>query len=159
MRILWYSYAPWTRYSYSSISRQMLPVLLDAGHEIVYGGLTGHHGAPIPYAFGKYNLSVYGYLGVDGHWGDTAALRLWDMAHADCAIMCADIWRIPPDAARYIKRLIQWIPVHHSPETAYTLDCAKAAHRTLVYSVWGQAVLEAAGAFAEYAPVPCDSGI
>ena len=155
MHILWISYALWTNYSYSIITRRILPCLLAAGHQVTIATFWHHTGLRMNYTLGEHTVSVYGFNGPPEAFSEVALLPLWKMLKPDLCILCADCWRIAPEISKQIP-LVLWMPVHHKPENQTTLECCQAARSVCVYSAWGTAVLKDQGIQARHIPVPAD---
>lgn len=143
MRLLWYSNAPWAPTGYGSQTRQLLPRLRAAGHQLAAFGNYGHtagildwQGIPVwPQGHASYSLDV-----ID----DVAGI-----VKPDHILTLYDVW-VLKDAWKD-QRVTSWTPVDHYPAPPDVLRWAKA-HRTVAMSRFGQDVLEQGGVKAHYAP-------
>lgn len=143
MRLLWYSNAPWAPTGYGSQTRQLLPRLRTAGHDIVAMGNWGHtaglldwQGIPVwPQGHASYSLDV--------------ADDIAGIVKPDHIITLYDVW--PLRGAWKGQRVTSWTPIDHYPAPPDVLKWARE-HRTVAMSRFGQDMLEQGGVKAHYAP-------
>lgn len=153
MKLLWCSDAYWSGSGYGVQARSILPRL-----------------AQLPEINGISNLALFAWFGLQGAVLELNGLRIYPHSGseygqdviglhakhfgADVVVTLVDVWT-QTGTGSLVKpaQWVPWLPVDSDPVPPRTLDALQEAHSPLVYSVWGQRQLAAAGVNARYVPL------
>jgi len=140
------------------LTRQVVPCIIQEGHEVVIAAFMGSCAGSMTYHVDGWPIQIYGWSDTPDAFAQRALLPLWDSIKPDIGILCADCWRVPPEIAQQI-RLALWSPIHHQPESDLTLDCMRASVQPMVYSLWGREILAQQDVTVDYLPACVDASV
>jgi glycosyltransferase involved in cell wall biosynthesis len=153
LRILWHSNAPWTHTGYANQTSLFVPRIKALGHEVaitafwgLQGGMIHWNGIPI-YPNGAHPYGV-----------DVAAAHA---AHfqADILLTLIDAWVIDPNALTGGVKYVPWFPVDMEPLPPPVLNSVKRAYKRIVFSRFGERMVNDAGLDCYYVPHGIDTNL
>lgn len=151
MRLLWISNAPWVGSGYGTQTKQVVPRLARAGHEVAIAcnyGLTGTvinwDGVPVlPHGLEQYSNDILG-----DHY------RWWMGSQKGWAISLYDAW-VYKERMLGEMNMAGWVPVDHDPAPPAVIEWARE-HFTIAMSQFGQRKFVEQGVNAHYVPHALD---
>ena len=152
MRILWHSNAPWASTGYGNQTKLFVQRLQAEGHELGISAFYGLQGAilnlgPIP---------VYP-KGMTDYGTDVLAAHATHFG-ADIAISLIDAWVMDAQQFSGIK-WVPWFPVDMEPLPPPVASAVAKAYRRIVFSRFGERMVNDAGMDAYYIPHGVDTKV
>jgi glycosyltransferase involved in cell wall biosynthesis len=159
MRILCHSTAPWASSSYSILVNRTVPNIVAQGHNVTLSTWYGLSGAPLPWGIkGKDGRAIGSVTVLPNTHGDTYGAEVMGMNYqkfkAEVLLTISDIWVFQPKHT-HATNFVPWFPVDYDPLPVSIIEAMEPAIYPMVYSKWGQQVVEKAGLKAHY--VPCSA--
>lgn len=150
MRILWTSNSAWANTGYGVQTRLFTPRIRDLGHEMgifafygVEGGVLTWNGMPVfPRAYHPYGVDIMGAHAVN--FG------------ADIAISLIDAWVMRPEMMHGTK-WVPWFPIDSEPAAHVIIEKVAKAYRRIVFSRFGERMVNNAGLDCYYVPHGVDT--
>lgn len=147
MKLSWLSNAPWAATGYGNQTKIFVPRIKNLGHDphmIAFygleGGLLNWNGIPV-YPKGFHT------------WGNDIAAAHTKNGKANVLISLMDAWVVEPDAVqRYGVKWCPWFPVDMEPLPPAVYRQVKRAYRRIVFSRFGEKMVNDAGLDCYYAP-------
>lgn len=152
MRISWLSNAPWSPTGYGNQTRVFTPRINKLGHEVAIQAFYGHEGTPINWN----GISVYG-RGFHPYGQDIMAAHAKNFK-ADIMISLMDAWVIQPELLQSIK-WVAWFPIDHEPLPMRVADLVSKAYKRIVYSEFGQRMMNEKNLDCYYVPHGVDTKV
>ena len=153
MKFTWLSNAPWAATGYGNQTALFLPKLKAIGHDPACIAFYGLEGSPISWN----GIQVYG-KGLTA-WGLDVADAHTNHYGARVCISLVDAWVIRPDAFVSGVKWIPWFPIDQEPLPPPVADMVRQAYRRIVFSKFGQRMVEEAGMDCYYVPHGVDTEI
>jgi glycosyltransferase involved in cell wall biosynthesis len=152
MKILWLSNSPWVATGYGNQTGLFAPRLMQAGHEVACCAFYGLEG-------GVLNLGGLLVLpkGRHAYGQDIAAehAREWK---ADVLISLIDAWVYDPaQLQQHGTKWCPWFPVDAEPLPPPVFRAVSKAYRRIVFSRFGERMVNDAGLDCYYVPHGCDT--
>lgn len=152
MKILWHSNAPWATTGYGNQTKLFVPRLTGLGHEVAISAFYGHHGTPITMTG---DILVYG--GGNHPYGQDIMAAHAAHYHANIIITLIDAWVIEPQTLAKGQKWVPWFPVDHDPLPPPVRDKVRQAYRRIVFSRFGEKMVNDAGMDCYYVPHGVDT--
>ena len=153
MKFTWLSNAPWCATGYGNQTKLFVPRLAKAGHEIAVIAFYGHAGSPINWSdqtVSDKQIWVFGN-GHDPYGQDVMGAHTVNF-NADVMISLIDAWVIKPEAIPPAVNWIPWFPVDMEPLPPPVSDKITKAYRRIVFSRFGERMVNDAGLDCDYVP-------
>lgn len=153
LRIAWSSNSPWTGTGYGGQTRTFAPRLKALGHDVAMiawwgleGGMLEWNGMRVyPKGMHPYGSDIMGAH--SQHFG------------ADLLITLIDAWVLNPKEVPPGLRWSPWFPVDSDPVPPAVLNVVKEAWKPLVYSRFGERMMQNAGLDCTFIPHGIDTTI
>lgn len=152
MRILWASNSPWAPTGYGNQTALFVPRLQKLGHEVVIMATFGLNGMPLQ--LGETRILPGGR---DAYGNDVLALDA-QREKVDIVITLLDAWIFHPSVTRQF-RWCPWLPVDHEPLPPRVAQALGPAYQPIVYSHFGERMLQEAGFKPLYVPHGVDTQV
>jgi FkbM family methyltransferase len=153
MKISWLSNAPWSMTGYGVQTRLFTPLIKALGHEVqisafygLEGGILNLGGIPIyPRGYHMYGQDIYSANA--NHFG------------ADLLISLMDAWVFEPD--KNINKIpwAPWFPIDSAPLPPAVKDKVELAFKRIVFSRFGERMMQEAGLDCYYVPHGVDTKV
>jgi FkbM family methyltransferase len=150
MNISWLSNAPWSFTGYGNQTKLFIPRIKELGHEVAIQAFYGHDGSPINWQ----GIPIYG-KGFHPYGQDIMAAHARNFK-ADILISLMDIWVMQPELLQNIK-WVPWFPIDHEPLPERMGKPARAAYKRIVFSKFGERMMQDAGIDCYYVPHGVDT--
>ena len=152
MRILWHSNAPWAATGYGNQTKVFVHRLQAAGHKLGISAFYGLQGGVLNLG----EIPVYPKGGTD-YGGDVFGAHATYFG-ADIAISLIDAWVM--DAAMFPGiKWVPWFPVDMEPLPPPVASAVAKAYRRIVFSRFGERMVNDAGMDCYYVPHGVDTNI
>ena len=168
MKILWHSVAPWIPSGYGQQTAQVVPRLVDAGHDVAISAICGLEGTTLEWngvtvyptdhtRFNKYALRKYVKRHSENGTGDDVLVITlqdvwtWLDATHQTGGMQADYQGL---------RIASWTPIHHDPMPINTTQALRAFNaRPIAMSKFGEDRMRQRGFDPVYVPHAIDTQV
>jgi len=155
MKITWLSNSPHANTGYANQTRLFLPRLQSLGHELAVVAFYGVEGGVI--RLGDIPIYPRGYhpYGQDVMAAHTAH---FNNGPGGVLISLMDSWVIQPDLMLQGTKWLPWYPIDHDPLPPLVRDKVSKAYARIVYSHFGERMMDQVGLDTFYVPhgVDCD---
>lgn len=153
LRILFYSNAPFAPTGYGTQTAQLVPRLIQEGHEVAIHAMYGIEAVPsvwngikmYPRGMAPYSDDV-----VTAHWMD------WANGNKNLPAMLMtlfDVWVLKSPSLDQIPNIASWVPIDHAPCPPEVINfCLRKNVKPIAMSQFGKRMLDAADVEAFYAP-------
>lgn len=159
MRILWQSNSLHVNTGYGTQTRYAIKHLSELGHKFANFAYYGLQGGELQAG------DVVVFPAVRDKWGRDYAGTFAEKFNADVVVTLMDIWLMDKQlwSPGYADSLpcpwIAWFPVDGEPASPMTVRAAKEADYPVVYSKFGERMMEEAGVECDYIPHGIDCSI
>lgn len=147
LRITWSSNAPWVGTGYGNQTRTFAPRLKALGHEVALVAWWGLEGGVLD---GWNGMRVYP-KGMHPYGSDVMGVHAQHFG-ADLLISLIDAWVLNPKEIPPGIRWAPWFPIDSDPVPTPILNVVKESWKPLVYSRFGQKLMQEAGIDATFIP-------
>ena len=154
MNLAWMSNAPWASTGYGNQSRLFVPRIKNLGHKVHFIAFYGLEGGVINWG----DTPVY----PRGHdmWGNDVAAAHTKHGGADVLITLQDSWVLDPKSIQlHGVRWIPWFPVDMEPLPVAIQRKIKEAYKRIVFSRFGERMVNNAGMDCYYVPHGVDTNL
>jgi glycosyltransferase involved in cell wall biosynthesis len=162
MRINWFSNAPWSTTGYGNQTRTFTPRIQKLGHAMTITAFYGLEGAILHWN----GIPVY----PRGHhmYGQDVIVPHALNSGAQLVITLMDAWVIAAEAFNLVSpeiepqdvpKWVPWFPVDHDPLPQAVRDKVKLAYERIVYSKFGERMVQNSGLSCYYVPHGVDTKI
>lgn len=151
MKILWVSNAPWVGSGYGNQTQLFMPRIKALGHEMSCLAFYGHEGGPANYD----GIPIFGN-GFAGYGADMIG-PVTQLTQADLTITLIDAWVYRSTEMFPQARWAPWFPVDMEPLPAAVSRAVKTAYKRLVFSKFGEKMVNDAGMDCVYIPHGVDT--
>lgn len=153
LRILWYSNAPFTNTGYGQQTAQLVPRLIQEGHEVAIHAMYGLEGATSMWNGVKLyprGLAPYSDDIMVAHWMDWAN---GNRQLPPLLMTLFDVWVFKSQTFDEVPHIASWVPIDHAPCPPNVLAWLDRKNVTpIAMSKFGSRMLEKAGVEHHYAP-------
>lgn len=153
MRILWFSNSPRVGTGYGTQTKEVVPRIVAAGHDVAISANWPHHGEVID-AFDDGKTPLFP-AGKDKYSNDIVAAHaaVWK---ADWTITLYDVWPLVRD--RFPENVASWVPIDHQPVPPEVANWCKTV-RPIAMSRFGQRMLAEQDIESAYIPHSIDTSV
>jgi len=153
MNILWSSNSPWSPTGYGNQTKLFTSRIRDLGHEVTIAATYGLEGAIL-----NWNGIKVLPRGGDPYGGDVLVKHA-ALVGADMVITLLDAWVYHPEVWPQSMIWAPWFPVDSEPLPQAVSMPVSQAHTRLVFSKFGQRMVQNAGMDATYIPHGVDTKV
>lgn len=152
-QILWYSNAPWAATGYGQQTAQLVPRLIQDGHNVAVHANYGLEGANTVWQ----GIQIYP-KGQSAYSDDVMVAHYQEWAHRNpeatpLLMTLFDVWVFKSKSFDQVPQIVSWVPIDHTPAPPEVLQwCKRQNVMTVAMSKFGQQMLFNAGVDAVYAP-------
>ena len=142
MRIFFTGAAYWVNSGYGKPIRNIVPLLVRAGHKVALGAFYGFRGTVADMQIDDAPLRVYPLMKAL-YFNDAIEYHVKDWK-ADVVITLQDVWILKEWGSKGFK-WCPWMPIDSHPVADVILKALTSCHTALCYTKWGQSELDAHG--------------
>jgi glycosyltransferase involved in cell wall biosynthesis len=155
MRILFSGAVPWCNGSYGKPLRNVIPYLVEAGHQVAVACFYGMRGSVIDTVINGAPVHLYPPMR-DWKLNDSIEYHAKDW-EADCVISFQDVWVLENWGYPLGFLWLPWMPVDVEPVAACMMKALEGCYAPLCYSKWGtEQLVEAGWPTAKHVPLGVD---
>lgn len=151
MRIHWLSNAPWGPTGYGNQTKTFVERIRDLGHEMSITAFWGLTGSILNFN----NIQVYPRV-FHPYGQDVAGINAM-ATQSDIMISLLDAWVCKPENYPEGVRWIPWFPIDSEPLPLAVQHAVEKAYKRIVFSKFGQRMMEDAGLDCYYVPHAVDT--
>lgn len=151
-RILIHANSPWSPTGYGNTTRIIIPLLHEAGWEVIVSCFYGLQGGPL-----HTREALFLPVGLDP-WGNDVLRKHYETKRPDVMLHFHDIWVLAPDVLRTYP-VSSWCPIDHTPIPPLVKRGLDACRWPIAMARFGERIMREAGFDPLYIPLSVDTRV